>query len=90
MCRSSIDIMWVIISVGLVSVTASAHAVGATDAVVIGLGAAVVMVAVQHVFEHLPIDDEVSAVPTHLASGVWGTIAVALFAVPDILGTGLP
>ena len=81
--------MWVILSVGLVGITASAHAVGATGAVVVGAGAAVMMVAAQHVLERLPIDDTVSAMPTHLATGGWGTIAVALFADPDILGTGL-
>ena len=70
-------------------ITASAHAVEAPYAVLIGAGAAVVMVAAQHVLERLKIDDAVGAVPAHLAAGGRGTVAVALFADPDILGTGL-
>ena len=30
----------------------------------------------------------VGAIPVHLGAGVWGTLAVALFADPEILGTG--
>lgn len=48
------------------------------------------MVTARHVLERLPIDDAVGAVPTHLSAGGWGTISAALFADPDILGTGLP
>ena len=35
------------------------------------------------------IDDVVGAIPVHLAAGIWGTVAVALFGDLDLLGTGL-
>ena len=35
------------------------------------------------------VDDVVGAIPVHLFAGVWGTLAVALFGNPDLLGTNL-
>jgi Amt family ammonium transporter len=35
------------------------------------------------------IDDAVSAIPVHLGAGIWGTLAVAFFGVPERLATGL-
>jgi len=74
---------------GLVSVTASCHAVTTPAAVVIGSIGAIVMMSAQWLLNRRKIDDAIGAVPVHLASGVWGTIAVALFGDPEILGTGL-
>ena len=74
---------------GLVAITASAHAVGTLQAVVIGGIGGVICLAMTEALFRLKIDDAVAAVPVHLAAGIWGTIAVALFADLTILGTGL-
>jgi ammonium transporter, Amt family len=74
---------------GMVAVTASAHAVSAGAALFIGLMGSLIMYAADRLLFRWRIDDAVSAVPVHLASGIWGTIAVALFADLERLGTGL-
>ena len=74
---------------GMVAVTAGAHVVDAGASVLIGLGGAVVMYFADRLLTHLRIDDAVGAVPVHLAAGVWGTLAVALFGDLTLLGTGL-
>lgn len=33
------------------------------------------------------IDDAVDGVPVHLVNGIWGTLSVGLFAVPELLET---
>ena len=74
---------------GLVSITASCHAVTAAHAVLIGGVGGLVMIAGERLLEKLRIDDVVGAVPVHGAGGIWGTLAVGLFGAPDRLGTGL-
>ena len=74
---------------GLVSVTACCHAVTTPNAVLIGAVGGVVMVCAHRLLIRCRIDDAISAVPVHLAAGIWGTIAVALFGNIEILGTGL-
>ncbi|QEP43837.1 ammonium transporter [Ectothiorhodospiraceae bacterium BW-2] len=74
---------------GLVSVTASAHAIGTLQALLIGAVGAVVMVLTHVELLRRRIDDAIGAVPVHLAAGIWGTIAVALFGDSDKLATGL-
>lgn len=74
---------------GLVGITASCHAVTAPYAVLIGAIGGLVMFAVEELLERLRVDDAVGAFPVHAASGIWGTLAVALFGDPEILGTGL-
>lgn len=74
---------------GLVAVTASAHAISALDALVVGAVGGVIMLLADGMLLRLRIDDAVAAVPVHLAAGVWGTLAVALFGDPERLGTGL-
>ncbi|MEH6566687.1 MAG: ammonium transporter [Halopseudomonas sp.] len=74
---------------GMVAVTAGAHVVDAGASVLIGLGGAVVMYLADRLLTHLRIDDAVGAVPVHLAAGIWGTLAVALFGDLTLLGTGL-
>ncbi|BDX18023.1 MULTISPECIES: ammonium transporter [Halopseudomonas] len=74
---------------GMVAVTAGAHVVDASAAFFIGLIGAVVMYLADRLLLRFQIDDAVGAVPVHLASGIWGTLAVALFADLGALGTGL-
>ncbi len=74
---------------GLVAITAGCHAVSTLEAVLIGAVGAVVCMGVSHVLERFKVDDVIGAVPVHLAAGVWGTLAVALFGDPLVLGTGL-
>ncbi len=74
---------------GLVSITGSCHAVGSLAAVAIGGAGGLVMIAATWLLERWRIDDAVGAVPVHAAAGVWGTLAVALFADLDVLGSGL-
>ena len=74
---------------GLVSITASCHAVSTPLAVVIGcIGAAIAQIlSIQ--LARWRIDDAVDAIPVHLGAGIWGTLAVALYGQPEILQTGL-
>ncbi len=74
---------------GLVSITGSCHAVGSAAAIVIGGAGGLVMVAATWLLERRHVDDAVGAVPVHAAAGVWGTLAVALFADPRVLDSGL-
>lgn len=74
---------------GLVAVTASADAISAPEAILIGGIGGLVMMAADTLLLRLRIDDAVGAVPVHLAAGIWGTLAVALFGDPDVLATGL-
>ncbi len=74
---------------GLVAITAGCHAVTALEALLIGAVGGLLAFAVAELLLKLKIDDVISAVPVHLAAGAWGTLAVALFADPAILGTGL-
>ncbi|WP_017443839.1 ammonium transporter [Gayadomonas joobiniege] len=65
---------------GLVSITAACHMVSQTSAIVIGAIGAICMSACALLLGKLKIDDALGAVPVHLAAGIWGTLAVALFA----------
>ncbi|MGB1025456.1 MAG: ammonium transporter, partial [Rhodospirillaceae bacterium] len=74
---------------GLVAITANAHAVSAADSVLIGAVGGLVMIACSNLLLRLKLDDVIGAVPTHLAPGIWGTMAVAFFGDAEKLGTGL-
>lgn len=74
---------------GLVAITASSNAVSPLDSLIIGVVGGIVMMLFELLLEWLRIDDAVGAVSVHGAAGVWGVIAVAFFAAPDILNTGL-
>ncbi|MDJ1173337.1 ammonium transporter [Roseofilum capinflatum] len=74
---------------GLVAVTASCHAVTTLEAVMIGMVGAGIMMIVAQMLEDLKIDDAVDAIAVHGGAGIWGTLAVAWFGDPKILGTGL-
>lgn len=65
---------------GLVSVTAGADMFDIYTPIYIGaIGGAIVVFGVSF-FDRLRLDDPVGALSVHLLNGIWGTIAVALFA----------
>ncbi|WP_320170689.1 ammonium transporter [Maridesulfovibrio sp.] len=74
---------------GLVAITANCHVVSGLDAVIIGAVAGPICIWAEKLLEKLRIDDAVGAVPVHLCCGIWGTLAVALFGKPELIGTGL-
>ncbi|WP_342597470.1 ammonium transporter [Cyanobacterium aponinum UTEX 3222] len=74
---------------GLVSITASCHAVSTAEAVIIGAIGSFLMLNIKAKLEHYRIDDAVDAVAVHGGSGVWGVLAVAFFGQSELLGTGL-
>lgn len=66
---------------GLVAITAPCAFVNAISAFIIGLiGGILVCVAVSFVENKMKIDDPVGAISVHCVNGVWGVIAVGLFA----------
>lgn len=74
---------------GLVSITAPTFAVSPTSAIIIGLiGGILVVLSVEFFDKVLHIDDPVGAISVHGICGVWGTLAVGLFAEPDRIRQG--
>lgn len=65
---------------GLVGITASCHLQAPGFAALIGLVAGLLAAAGSDWLERLRVDDAVGAIPAHLFAGIWGTLAVALFA----------
>lgn len=67
---------------GLVAITAPTYVVEPWAAIVIGLvGGILVVLSVEFFDKVLHIDDPVGAISVHGVAGVWGTLAVGLFAV---------
>lgn len=64
---------------GLVGITAGADQMGATDAIIIGFVAGVLIVFAVSMIDRMRLDDPVGAISVHLVCGVWGTLAVGLF-----------
>jgi Amt family ammonium transporter len=65
---------------GLVGITAACAWVGVIPAAIIGLIAGIIVVFSVGMFDKLKIDDPVGATSVHLVCGIWGTLAVGLFA----------
>ncbi|MGK7872470.1 MAG: ammonium transporter [Xenococcaceae cyanobacterium] len=74
---------------GLVAITAPCAFVGYFSAVLIGGIAGILVVLSIFFFDNIKIDDPVGAISVHLVNGIWGTLAVGLFANPEIYGTSL-
>lgn len=69
---------------GLVGVTAGCDSFDSIGAALVGIVSGILVVVVVEVLDiKLHIDDPVGAVGVHMANGIWGTIAVGLFANPD-------
>ncbi|MFT4835929.1 MAG: Amt family ammonium transporter [Psychromonas sp.] len=74
---------------GLVAITAGCHAVTPKAAMLIGMIAGVILYVGRLWIAKLKVDDVLGVVPVHLFAGIWGTLAVALFADLSVLGTDL-
>ncbi|MDQ0200663.1 ammonium transporter [Neobacillus ginsengisoli] len=73
---------------GLVGITAGCAFVSDQSAILIGIISGLLMMAATNWLEAKQIDDPVGAFPVHAVSGIWGTIAVGLFATKGGLFTG--
>ncbi len=69
---------------GLVGITAGCAFVAPWAAVVIGGIAGILVVLAVDVVERLHIDDPVGAFAVHGVCGIWGTLAIGLFAQPGL------
>ncbi|MBI3046996.1 MAG: ammonium transporter [Acidobacteria bacterium] len=69
---------------GLVAITAPCAFVSVGSAFVIGIIAGMLVVASVLFFDRIRVDDPVGAVSVHMANGVWGTLALGLFANPSV------
>ncbi|MBI4430942.1 MAG: ammonium transporter [Candidatus Omnitrophica bacterium] len=65
---------------GLVAITAPCAYVDACSGLIIGLIAGAIVVASVFTIERFGIDDPVGAVSVHCINGIWGLIAVGIFA----------
>lgn len=65
---------------GLVGITAGADAVGPGSAIIMGGIAGAIVVFSILFFDKIKIDDPVGAISVHGVCGIWGTVAVGIFA----------
>jgi ammonium transporter, Amt family len=91
-CLSAAAVAWVVLGkpdfsmilngtlAGLVAITAPCAFVTVPASIVIGLIAGVLVVFAVLMFDKLKLDDPVGALSVHLVNGVFGTLAVGLFA----------
>eukprot|EP00569_Conticribra_weissflogii_P004990 CAMPEP_0171335330 /NCGR_PEP_ID=MMETSP0878-20121228/5261_1 /TAXON_ID=67004 /ORGANISM="Thalassiosira weissflogii, Strain CCMP1336" /LENGTH=581 /DNA_ID=CAMNT_0011836579 /DNA_START=175 /DNA_END=1920 /DNA_ORIENTATION=+ len=70
---------------GLVSITNGCAYVDSWAAFIIGMVSGIIYLGGTKLLVKARIDDAVDAIPTHMFCGLWGTVAVGLFAVPDYL-----
>lgn len=71
---------------GLVGITAGCSVVAPWAAFVIGIIAGWTYIFWSSLLIKLKIDDAVDAIPVHFGCGIWGCIAVGLFAKPSLVG----
>jgi len=67
-----------------VGITANCATVKLEGAFVIGVGSAVAHFYASSGLEACGVDDVVSAVPVHLAAGLWGVVAAGFFTSPSL------
>ena len=72
---------------GLVAITAGCSVVQPWAACVIGIIGGGVYILGSNALIKLRIDDAVDAIPVHGANGIWGCLAVGLFADPDLVAS---
>lgn len=71
---------------GLVAITPSCAYVSVTSSLIIGAVSGAIVVLAVIMFDRLRADDPVGALAVHLVNGVFGTLAVGLFAQDGITG----
>ncbi len=71
---------------GLVAITGSCAFVSVTSSMIIGGIAGVLVVFAVMLFDKLKLDDPVGALAVHLFNGIFGTLAVGLFAEDGLTG----
>ncbi len=74
---------------GLVAITAPCNFVSPIGSAAIGAIAGIIVVPAVVIFDKLKIDDPVGALSVHLVNGMWGTIALGLFAFEGTPGGSL-
>lgn len=89
--RRYADVMYAINGAiaGLVAVTASAHVISLSVAFGLGAVSGVLMVLTSEWLISKHIDDAVSAIPSHLVAGIWGTLALPWVADLTLMDSGL-
>jgi len=65
---------------GLVGITAGCNVIGPVESLLVGLVAGVIIVEGVFLLDRLKIDDPVGAIVVHGVGGIFGTLAVGLFA----------
>ena len=65
---------------GLVGITAPCAFVSPVSSVIIGFTAGAIVVMSVELVDRIKVDDPVGAISVHLVCGIWGTLAVGLFA----------
>jgi Amt family ammonium transporter len=93
---SALLLMWILVGkpdlsmtlngglAGLVAITAPCAFVSVSSAFIIGLIAGVLVVLSVFFFDRVRVDDPVGAISVHMVNGVFGTLAVGLFADPSV------
>ncbi len=71
---------------GLVAITASCAFVSVNSSFIIGIISGILVVLAVNFFDKMKLDDPVGALSVHLVNGIFGTIAVGLFAQDKITG----
>ncbi|MDD5717101.1 MAG: ammonium transporter [Sulfuricurvum sp.] len=65
---------------GLVAITAGPHLYSVYDSIMIGVIGGILVVLAVPLFDRFRLDDPVGALSVHLVNGIWGTLAVGIFA----------
>lgn len=73
---------------GLVAITCPCYWVSPTGSIILGGIAGIIVIAGTELLEWLRIDDPIGAVPVHGFCGIWGTLALGLFASGEFGITG--
>ena len=88
--RISVETVMSGVLAGLVAICASCNLVSTPAAAIIGFLAALIMRGSQYLLEHRwRIDDGVGVIPAHGFAGVWGTLAVAIYAPESAFAEGV-
>jgi Amt family ammonium transporter len=70
---------------GLVGITGGCHIIQPVEACMIGLVAAGIVIIFVPLLDRYKIDDPVGAIIVHGLGGLWGIIAIGLFANPELI-----